>query len=95
MTKTSRGKTVATIGIDIGKNSFHLIGMEAEVNVNGLGCQEDMKVEFVGHRVRGQTEKGPPRHLSASQRPSPAKPRIAVQPALMLTRKTKGSTGSS
>ena len=49
MTKTSRGKTVATIGIDIGKNSFHLIGMEAEVNVNGLGCQEDMKVEFVGH----------------------------------------------
>jgi transposase len=29
MTKTSRDKNIATIGIDIGKNSFHLIGMDA------------------------------------------------------------------
>ncbi len=29
MTKTSGDKTIATIGIDIGKNSFHLIGMDA------------------------------------------------------------------
>ena len=29
MTKRSRDKTIATIGIDIGKNSFHLIGMNA------------------------------------------------------------------
>jgi hypothetical protein len=29
VTKTSRDKTIVTIGIDIGKNSFHLIGMNA------------------------------------------------------------------
>ena len=29
MTKGSRDRTIATIGIDIGKNSFHLIGMDA------------------------------------------------------------------
>ncbi len=29
MTKTSRDKSIATVGIDIGKNSFHLIGMDA------------------------------------------------------------------
>jgi transposase len=29
MKKTSKDKTIATLGIDIGKNSFHLIGMNA------------------------------------------------------------------
>ncbi len=30
MTKTSRDGAVSTIGIDIGKNTFHLIGLDAE-----------------------------------------------------------------
>jgi transposase len=29
MKKTSKDKIIATLGIDIGKNSFHLIGMNA------------------------------------------------------------------
>ncbi len=30
MTKTSRDRAISTIGIDIGKNTFHLIGLNAE-----------------------------------------------------------------
>jgi transposase len=30
MTRTSHGRPIATVGIDIGKNTFHLIGLDAE-----------------------------------------------------------------
>ena len=42
MTKGSRGKTLATIGIDIGKNGFHLIGLDVR-------CGSGAEVQRLGH----------------------------------------------
>ncbi len=60
MTKGSRDRTIATIGIDIGKNSFHLIGMGAvgtivlrqKLTRSQIGVRLSIQIPNFTHSVR-------------------------------------------